>query len=446
MIFFFLLVPVLLVFLALKNLMKNALSAKRIAVGIVITYSIILVTVAIVSFIPFELAAVGDILGNLIIVFFIMLFLYWKTKDLLQSAFYSMVAMIISMIGNTMATILVNQLFESTTDDIRSSLFLHVILIIITFPLCFIISRYIGNRLHELQKSLSVEVNARFVVYGSALAAITFLLSHINIFAYRMIDNSVLLSSINVVLITLVFIVALIVMTAYSKSQQLLLAMTHEKNSLEEIARNHKLLEQAYDEMRNFRHDHLNLLSALVIFTEEDKNENLKLRLIENINYTEDILKKLDISMDRLKYIHIPELKSLLAIKLAYALARDIHVELDIAEPVAEIPINKIDLCRLVGIIVDNAIEALETMENEEKNLQFGILLDDEDILIICTNTCKKPVDATQIFEKGYSTKGFGRGIGLYSLKQTSEKCGNVLVTVRSHGNKFGVILTVRKE
>ena len=56
------------------------------------------------------------------------------------------------------------------------------------------------------------------------------------------------------------------------------------------------------------------------------------------------------------------ELKSLLSAKLLYALNLGINVEIEIIEEISHIQMDIIDLARIVGIFLDNAIEsALET-------------------------------------------------------------------------------------
>lgn len=179
-----------------------------------------------------------------------------------------------------------------------------------------------------------------------------------------------------------------------------------------------------------------------------ENKEGAEKYLCETIDYSQESLDKIDNCTDQLKFIHIPELKGLLSARLAQALSRGIDLEIDIPEPVSNIPLNKIDLCRLVGIIVDNAVDELSTnaYKNEIKLLKFGILIDNKDVLIICSNNCKNTPDIKNIFSKEYTTKGLGRGLGLYNLKKICEKSENILVATHIKENEFSIIITIREE
>jgi len=442
MVFILLIPSVLLFFIVLLNICKHKFSYIEVIIGIVATYVVtlgFLITCLHVSI----LALNYDILINITIAGCLTIFVYRKTKNIMQSGYYTLLAVIIGMIGNTLAGILLLIIFDTNLQGVRDSLILHIILATLTFPLCYVISKYAGNRLHQSYIQLSQAVQKKFIAYGFTLSALTYLLSQVNILVYRIVDEYILLSSINVVLITIVFFVAIAIMVAYSSSQQKQMEADFNNKALMDLEGYVQHLGQAYDEMRNFRHDHFNLLHALMGFADDKNQESLKTHLAKTLAYAKSTLDKLDSSMDRLKFIHTPALRGLLSVKFAHALERNIELEIDIADPIDDIPVNQMDLCRMVGIMVDNAIEELLQGNYDIKILKFGILLDDDDILIICSNTCKAPPPAEKIFQKGYSSKGCNRGFGLYSLKQITDKCGNVLVTANIKEDEFSLVLTL---
>jgi len=442
MIYFLLIPSVLLSFMALLNLFKHKFSYIEIATGIVATYAVTLGLVAISSYIP-SLALDGDIFANIIMTLCLAIFVYRKTSSILQGGYYALLAIITSMVGNTIASIPLLIIFNTNIEGLRNSLVLYIILAAFTFPLCYTISKYAGNRLHKSYVQLSQAIKKKFIAYGFTLSALIYLLSQVNVLVYRVVDDRVILSSINVVIMTFIFFVAIAIMVAYSTSQQKQMEAVFKNKSLEDLEIYTQNLGQAYDEMRNFRHDHFSLLHALMGFANDNNQEGLHKHLAKTLAYAKSTLDKLDSSMDRLKFIHTPALRGLLSVKFAHALEQGIELEIDIADPIDDIPVDQMDLCRLVGIMVDNATEELLQEEYDTKVLKFGILVDDDDTLIICSNTCKTPPPVEMIFQKGYSSKGCDRGFGLYSLKQISQKCGNVLVTADIKENEFSLVLTV---
>ncbi|MCL1863055.1 MAG: GHKL domain-containing protein [Defluviitaleaceae bacterium] len=356
-----------------------------------------------------------------------------------------MFAIIIGMIGNTLVAIPFTVVFDIPTMYMRESLFLMIIIAFSTFPICFFFSLYIGKRLRNSYNKLSDITKKRFVLHGCFLSIFTFLLTHINIIAYRAIEDRILLSNINIILITVIFFISVIMMAAYSHSQHRQMEAEFKSKSLQTLENFNQHLMQACDEMHRFRHDHLNLLHSFLGFADDHNNVAFKSHLIKTLTYAEETLKNLDGSSAKLKFIHIPEISGLLSVKFAYAVAQDIDVRIDIAEVVEDIPVNKLDLCRMLGIMLDNAIEELLSKEYESRVLKFGVILNTDDIMIICSNTCKTPPDVAKIFLKGYSDKGLGRGLGLYNLKETSKLLGNVVVTTRIKCNEFVLALTIRK-
>ena len=349
------------------------------------------------------------------------------------------------MIVNTLVAMPITIVYDTTSVYMRDSLFQMIISTSATLIICFFFSRYVGKRLRNSYDKLSDIARKQFGKYGCSLAFITYLLSQVNIFAYRVIEDRVFLSNINIMLITVIFFVAVITMAAYSRSQHKQMEAEFKSKSLETLENYNRDLMQSYDEMRRFRHDHLSLLHSFVGFTEGENQAAFKSHLMKTLTYAEETLKNLDTSMAKLKFIHIPEICGLLSAKLSYAIAQDIDVKIDIAEPVEDIPVNKLNLCRMLGIVLDNAIEELLSGDYETKLLKFGVILNPDDIMIICSNTCKVPPDVAKIFSKGHSSKGIGRGLGLYNLKKISENLGNVVVTTRVKSNEFVLVLTIRK-
>ena len=75
----------------------------------------------------------------------------------------------------------------------------------------------------------------------------------------------------------------------------------------------------------------------------------------------------------------------------------------------------------MLGVILDNAIEASE--ESKEKQLGIEAYTNsDKEFKIIVTNTYNNEIDKTKIGKETFSTKGKTRGHGLLLVKQIEEK------------------------
>lgn len=100
----------------------------------------------------------------------------------------------------------------------------------------------------------------------------------------------------------------------------------------------------------------------------------------------------------------------------------DVQYRFECGDLKVGIPIYKI--ITILGNLLNNAIEALE--ENDRKRLFVGMKEDEKELHIEVRNTNEAIAwsDVTSLFKKGYSTKGSGRGLGLYSIKKMSREYG----------------------
>ena len=108
-------------------------------------------------------------------------------------------------------------------------------------------------------------------------------------------------------------------------------------------------------------------------------------------------------------------------------------------------------LVTVIGNLLDNAFDAMNNTENpnEHKELMFGIYSRPGAVLITVDDTGNgiKDEDIDMIFVNGYSTKGTGRGTGLYQIKSMVENYGGK-ITVESQegvGSSFSVSFTKEK-
>ena len=438
-----LLVPsILLCYMIFLVICKKQYSACEIILGIFFSYAVVLAVVIVLNYISIPMLS-SDVFGNLALTGCLFLFARRRIKKTLLNWFFVLFTMVVAMIGNTALGVVLEVCFSLTTSAIRESIIWYSVMGLLTFPICYALSKFIGDNLHVNYTKLPVVTRNKFATHGFALAACAYVLAQLNIFVYRFIDDRILLSSINVLMIVSMFSVAFITMITYSRSQQAILEMEFKEKSLKDLGDHYHQLETAYDEMRKYKHDHMQLLASMVGFADGKNLNEFKAFLADNLEYAKDVLDKLDDSMDKLKFIHLPELRGLLSIKFAQALSRDVKVKLDFAKSVTDIPINRMDLSRMVGIIVDNAIEELDSKEYLVKNLTFGIIHDESVIMVICVNTCDVPPDVEQIFKKNFTTKEPGRGLGLFNLREMCESNGNVVCTVYHENNEFTVILTI---
>lgn len=109
-------------------------------------------------------------------------------------------------------------------------------------------------------------------------------------------------------------------------------------------------------------------------------------------------------------------------------------------------------LVTIAGNLIDNALEAMNGNADygAEKRLSFGIYSSCGTLLITVDDTGGgiNERDMPHIFENGYSTKGKGRGTGLYQVKTMVESLGGK-IGVESQtgvGTSFSVVFSTKAE
>lgn len=172
-------------------------------------------------------------------------------------------------------------------------------------------------------------------------------------------------------------------------------------------------LENIVEETRIFKHDYKNMLSTMAGFIHENRLEELQVYFDQQLK--RPAYSKLDEmqAWQYLKNIQPMEIKGLLFEKILAALGKGIRVHVEISENVNVVYEGLSDLIRILGVFIDNAVEAVEEREGI---LCIIIAKMDNRILFQIMNDCENPPDLSKIFCKGYSTKGEGRGLGLYSV------------------------------
>lgn len=118
-----------------------------------------------------------------------------------------------------------------------------------------------------------------------------------------------------------------------------------------------------------------------------------------------------------------------------------------ISEFTSKIPVYLV--VELIGNLLKNAVEAVKTQQ-VEKQIHLSCTENENEFCLGVRNRSEKiPLDEMgRFFEKGYSSKGSGRGLGLYNVKEICEKYGVDIVcdnTEVDDKNWFLIELHIKK-
>lgn len=177
-----------------------------------------------------------------------------------------------------------------------------------------------------------------------------------------------------------------------------------------------ELLEELRQEIRAFRHDVTNLFSGLTLQAQEGDLAGIQEFMRETSSYFDVKLGNEIQQMDGLRNVRPYALRSLLAAKLAAMRKMHIRTVLEVLYPIESVQrMGTEDLLRALGILLDNAMEAVPQKGGE---VRVVLLQEERELYLAVANNYEVRPDLSALTRKGYTTKGGGHGTGLSSYRK----------------------------
>lgn len=180
-------------------------------------------------------------------------------------------------------------------------------------------------------------------------------------------------------------------------------------------------LEYMVDEMSAFRHDYKNILSTMAGYIHENRIEELKVFFENQIQDAAPDKESKGQAWSSLRNVRPMELKGFFYEKVLTAMCGNIVVQVDIPRDIEVCCKDMKELVRILGVFLDNAIEAAKDC-NPAGAVYIRLEKTDRGAMFQIENTYKEKPELSKMYEKGWSTKGEGRGRGLYWVKEQIHK------------------------
>lgn len=209
------------------------------------------------------------------------------------------------------------------------------------------------------------------------------------------------------------------------------------KSDLEQQKFYNESLNSTLFNLRRFKHDWSNNLTVINSMLAMNKIIELKQYLSELINQS------LEGGNTAIYSIKNAGLFGIISSKLNQARDMEVVVDFSVIGEVENIPGIKIsELCEVIGIFIDNAIE--EAVKGEKK-ISLSVFSDKDLLEISVSNSCTTAPDLKMINKEGYSSKGENRGMGLAIVKKIIGKYKNILHISDYEDNIFTQTITIEK-
>lgn len=181
-----------------------------------------------------------------------------------------------------------------------------------------------------------------------------------------------------------------------------------------------KNYESDIEEQRTLRHETKNEFATIKCKLQDKEDNKTIIEYIDSVIGEKE--KAGSTNYSKFKYLPSNGLKGFFYYKCTEAEKKGISVSVNISKQIENSFLMDIetkdfkDLARIIGVYIDNAIEASST--SEDKKLGIEMYLIKEKIEIIITNTFNNEINLDKIGKESFSTKGKHRGHGLLLVKK----------------------------
>lgn len=362
----------------------------------------------------------------LTIVFVILIKLFYKEK-IKNAIIVAIVFQTIVFISEFIFAIGLTLIFKNNTELITGTtgtLLTNIIIAIVAIGLSYLFN------VHKIYKNLINMTNK--IKFSNLIVFVLILIVSINIFLalpyYEIKTSTVVI--INAVMVIIYSII--------------MFKFIEQKNRYIDINDKYSLTESSLKELQNN-------VNRLMTINHENKNQLLTIRTMV-ANKDKTVLKSIDAIIEqkvkddkdlkvKTSVISNTMLGALVYSKMLTMKEKKIITNLHIDKSLSKVDFinlgdkTNIDICKIIGVYLDNAIDA--TQAAKEKEIFIHLYLEDESIVILIGNSFAGDVDVNRIGNYGYTTKSEGHGYGLALVKELLKENDKIMSETEINDNVF---------
>lgn len=441
---FYPLIAILMFIIPIINLSFNKINKKNLFVLILISY---LTTYLFNVNNLFNINHSSNILFPIILMYTIV-YLYISSKKIIYSIIISLFMLVILSLCDAIVGVIVMDIFNISYKQATTNLKIYFIMGIIILLFSYLISklvRFIILKLFDANINLKKHKKIKSIFMFTASVIIVLFSSYMILCKCLVQSWDKISIFLHLSLILCVLAISLTLLYSMTKITKNIIQHEYIDKEYNQLKEYTTMIENISTDLRRFKHDYLNILSTLGEYVEEKDMAGLKEFYYNELLPESNKIMSKDKHLDLLKHIKLTPLKALISSKIINAQALGIETTIEIIDDISNIYIGTIDICRIIGILLDNAIEA--TLLCDKKFIHFAVIKTDYNIVFIIINTCLVDTPPVyKLFEENFSTKGKGRGIGLKTVKNIiDDNYKNVLINTTIENSMFKQELIIQK-
>ena len=406
------------------NISPNKFTKKSLIVFSIINYF----TIFLLHFIKYDIVMFLAIFINSII------YLYIISKKKYQSIVIAAFINIIFAVSDSIAGFFAINVFKLNYHKLIMNLNIYFIVGLSMVLFSYIISKVAGVILNEFlvkDNNLNDYLKENVLIINYMIVAIIVIIINLVVYKYILIRIDRNIIFLTMILLVVILISSIILLYFSNKSIKIKLEQKHKNEEYQQLKEYTSMLENTENSLRRFKHDYLNILNTLGSYIESEDIIGLKQF------YKNEVLPESNKIINKNKYlfslqhIKIIPLKGLISSKIINANSNNIKTKIEILEDICSVSMGIIDICRVIGILIDNAIEGAEL--TDDKNIHIAIVKNECATIFVIKNSCTRDTPKVyEIYQKDFSTKGDGRGIGLKTVRNIIDnKYSNIVLNTK---------------
>lgn len=341
---------------------------------------------------------------------------FFKTK-IIKTVLAVIIPVLITVLCESIMTKILSSII-----DFNSLAFVSVPIYRLSMGLCiqfliFIIYMFI--KYSKLQISIwdSISIKSKHIILLNLLLAITSIIVQFLITGFYL-DKL----PIYIVVFSNISLIAYFLLSIYSLTKTTQLEIT--SLNLEQEKEANRILKASQDELHGFRHDFSNIMCTIGGYVLVSDMDGLK-KYYSQIQ--KDITKINNLSALNPDRINNPAVFVLISSKYSKALELGIEMNINVFLNLNTLNMKIYEFTRVLGILLDNAIEAAKECDVKTINLEIRKDSSRNRQILLIENTYKnKDIDTEKIYDKNFSTKKGNSGLGLWEIRKILKRNTNL--------------------
>lgn len=358
---------------------------------------------------------------------FVILIIYFKF-NVLQSIFAIVAPLVVFGLLNSL---LLNPFLKIANITYESGLntpIYRASYLSITYLIMFIFLYIIKHKKIKINFNLNIDKKTFLTILANLILGILTLVIQAFLNLYYINTIPIIFTLFNFALLFAYFFISF-----YSLTKALKLDIT--TRDLENAESYNNSLSILYDNVRGFKHDFDNMVNIIGGYIQVNDIDGLK-KYYSSLE--KDCSKVRNVQMLNPNIINNPGIYNLIVSKYKKATDLDVSINFEFFFDFDNLHMPIYEFSRVLGILLDNAIEAAKDCEEKQINIVFRESKKQHVQIVIIENTyLNKDIDTKKIFEKGFSGKENHSGIGLWEVNKIIMNTNNVVLKTTKDDKYF---------